>query len=295
MAPGRDISSRVADYLAVLTAERGLAPNTVAAYRRDLHQYLDHLDGSPPDPEAVDGYLAWLSTLDYAPATISRKVASVRGFHRFELIDGITDADPTRLIDPPKRTQSLPRALNVDETLRMLDAIELTTPKGMRDSALLEFMYATGCRVSEAINVDRAHIDLVDRVVVLTGKGRKQRLVPVGTAAVAAIERWLPSRFEQAKRGTDAIFVNARGSRLSRQGVFGIVRARAVAAQISAERVSPHVLRHSAATHMVEGGADLRTVQEMLGHANVSTTQIYTKVSPQHLLEVFTLAHPRSR
>ena len=148
--------------------------------------------------------------------------------------------------------------------------------------------------MSEAIGVDLNDLDLVDRVVMVTGKGKKQRLVPVGTAAITAIERWLPVRLELA-HNTDAVFLNLRGRRFSRQGVFGIVRKRADRAGLSPSLISPHVLRHSAATHMLEGGADLRTVQEMLGHANVSTTQIYTKVSPHHLLEVYTLAHPRSR
>lgn len=285
---------RVEDYLAVLTAERGLSPNTVAAYRRDLGQYFGFLAGREPSPDLVDRYLEWLSEHGYARSTITRKVAAVRGFHRFEMVEGITDTDPTARLEAPKRAQSLPKALTVDETLRLLDSIPVGDTAGRRDSALLEFMYATGCRVTEAIGVDLTDLDLTDRVVLLTGKGRKQRLVPLGSAAVGAVERWLPERLEIARR-TDAVFVNLRGGRLTRQGVFGIVRKRAVGAGIDPARVSPHVLRHSAATHMVEGGADLRTVQEMLGHANVSTTQIYTKVSPQHLLEVYTLAHPRSR
>lgn len=285
---------RVEDYLAVLTAERGLAPNTLAAYRRDLDQYLEFLDGREARPELIDEYLARLSEQGYARSTITRKISAVRGFHRFELVEGIADSDPTALIDPPKRTQALPKALSVDEVLALLDSIIPDDVAGLRDSALLEFMYATGCRVTEAIGVDLNDLDLEDRVVMLTGKGRKQRLVPVGGAAVSAIRRWLPVRLDLA-RHTDAMFLNLRGSRLSRQGVFGIVRKRAHKAGIGADRISPHVLRHSAATHMVEGGADLRTVQEMLGHANVSTTQIYTKVSPHHLLEVYTLAHPRSR
>jgi integrase/recombinase XerD len=286
--------ARVEDYLAVLTAERGLSPNTIAAYRRDLDQYVGYLEGRDPVPALVDEYLEWLSEQEYARSTITRKVAAVRGFHRFELVEGLASTDPTALVDTPKRTQALPKALTVDETLGLLDSITGEDPAARRDSALLEFMYATGCRVSEAIGVDLGDLDLVDRVVLVTGKGRKQRLVPLGTAAVDAIGRWLPHRLEIAHR-IDAVFVNLRGGRLSRQGVFGIVRKRAREAGIPLDRISPHVLRHSAATHMVEGGADLRTVQEMLGHANVSTTQIYTKVSPQHLLEVYTLAHPRSR
>ncbi len=288
------MQSRVEDYLAVLTAERGLAPNTVAAYRRDLRQYVGFLDGREPDPGLLDEYLAWLSEQGYARSTVTRKISAVRGLHRFELVEGSAESDPTALLDLPKRGRTLPKALAVDETLHLLDSIGTADTAALRDSALLEFMYATGCRVTEAIGVDLNDLDLVDRVVLLTGKGRKQRLVPVGNAAIRAIERWLPIRLDLA-RNTDAVFVNLRGRRLSRQGVFGIVRKRAEHAGLPADRISPHVLRHSAATHMVEGGADLRTVQEMLGHANVSTTQIYTKVSPLHLIEVYTLAHPRSR
>jgi integrase/recombinase XerD len=288
------MQARVEDYLAVLTAERGLSPNTVAAYRRDLDQYVRFLEGRDPDPLMVDAYLGFLSEQGYARSTITRKIAAVRGFHRFELVEGVAASDPTALVDPPKRGQSLPKALTVDETLRLLDSIKPDDPQARRDSALLEFMYATGSRVTETIGVDLTDLDLVDRVVLLTGKGRKQRLVPLGASAVESIRRWLPDRLEIAKR-TDAVFLNLRGGRLTRQGVFDIVRKRGREVGIATDRISPHVLRHSAATHMVEGGADLRTVQEMLGHANVSTTQIYTKVSPQHLLEVFTLAHPRSR
>ncbi len=288
------MQARIEDYLAVLTAERGLAPNTLAAYRRDLRQYAEYLAGREPEPSLIDAYVAWLSEQGYARSTVTRKISAVRGFHRFELVEGAAESDPTAFVEPPKRAEALPKALSVDEVLGLLDAIETSDRAGARDSALLEFMYATGCRVTEAVSVDLNDLDLVDRVVMLTGKGRKQRLVPVGGAAISALRAWLPVRLELA-RHTDAVFVNLRGTRLTRQGVFEIVRKRAVQAGIAPGRISPHVLRHSAATHMVEGGADLRTVQEMLGHANVYTTQIYTKVSPHHLLEVYTLAHPRSR
>lgn len=293
MSSGLD--RRIDDYLAVLTAERGLSPNTVAAYRRDLGQYDAFLDGRPPSTELIDEWMAGLRERGLAATTVARKVAAVRGFHRFETVEGEAADDPAALVEPPRRPQSLPKALTVDETLRLLDGIELTTQAGVRDSALLEFMYATGCRVSEAVGVDLAHLDIVDRVVVVTGKGRKQRMVPMGGASVEAIERWLPLRLELSRGSSDGLFLNLRGGRLTRQGIFGIVRKRAERVGIDRSRISPHVLRHSAATHMVEGGADLRTVQEMLGHANVSTTQIYTKVSSQHLIEVYTLAHPRSR
>ncbi len=289
------MQSRVDDYLAVLTAERGLAKSTVAAYRRDLYQYLNHLGDREPTPEVISDYLLTLLEREYARSTIARKVAAVKGFHRHEEIEGIAPTDPASRITAPRREASLPKALSVDEVLRLLDAVGAGSVADRRDSAILEFMYATGCRVSEAVGVDLANIDLHDKVVMVTGKGQKQRLVPLGSAAVIAAERWLPDRLVLARGRNDALFLNLRGTRITRQGVFDIVRKRAEAVGIAPNRISPHVLRHSAATHMVEGGADLRTVQEMLGHANVSTTQIYTKVSPQHLLEVYTLAHPRSR
>jgi integrase/recombinase XerD len=178
-----------------------------------------------------------------------------------------------------------------------METPDLSTVKGRRDSALLEFLYGTGARVSEAVGLDLGLLDLEDRVVIVTGKGSKQRLVPLGGKAVTAIARWLPDRIELFNRNQrgDPLFLNMRGRRLSRQGMFEVVRHNARRAGISPEKVSPHVLRHSAATHMVEAGADLRTVQEILGHATISTTQIYTRVSPAHLVEVYVQAHPRSR
>ena len=169
--------------------------------------------------------------------------------------------------------------------------------EGRSGSALLEFLYATGARVSEAVGVDLGHLDLDDRVVLVTGKGAKQRLVPIGGKAVTALSRWLPDRLSLVRRGQrgDPVFLNLRGRRLSRQGAFDVVKANARRAGIEGDEVSPHVLRHSAATHMVEAGADLRTVQEILGHATISTTQIYTKVSPAHLVEIYVQAHPRSK
>lgn len=293
MDPG--LERRIDDYLAVLTAERGLSPNTVAAYRRDLSQYGAFLDGRPASADLIESWMAEMRDRGLAPTTIARKVAAVRGFHRFEVVEGEAERDPGAQVESPARPRALPKALDVDETLRLLDGIELTSDAGVRDSALLEFMYASGCRVSETVALDLADLDLVDGIAIVTGKGRKQRLVPIGSSAVAAIERWLPRRLELARGRHDAVFLNLRGGRLTRQGIHGIVTKRAERAGIDPARVSPHVLRHSAATHMVEGGADLRSVQEILGHANVSTTQIYTKVSPQHLIEVYTLAHPRSR
>jgi integrase/recombinase XerD len=226
---------------------------------------------------------------------VARKLAAVRGLHRFLVSEGMASDDPTRLLDRPSLPARLPKALSVAEVEALLASPQPHTVAGRRDAALLEFLYATGARVSEAVALDLVHLDLEEAVALVTGKGDKQRLVPLGEWAVEAIERWLPDRLRLRKGGTDAVFLNLRGRRLTRQGVFEIVRRHALRAGIPYERVSPHVLRHSAATHMVEGGADLRTVQEMLGHASISTTQVYTQVSPQHLLEVYLLSHPRAK
>jgi integrase/recombinase XerD len=211
--------------------------------------------------------------------------------------EGLREADPTLLLESPRRPEPFPKALTVDEAIRLVEIPDLSTVKGRRDSALLEFLYATGARVSEASGVDIGKVDLEDKVAMVTGKGARQRLVPIGGKAATAIARWLPDRLSllhRAQRG-DPLFLNLRGRRLSRQGMFDVVRANALMAGIPGEKVSPHVLRHSCATHMVEAGADLRTVQEILGHATISTTQIYTKVSPAHLVEIYVQSHPRSR
>ena len=287
----------VEEYLLALDVERGLSANTIEAYQRDLYQYLGFLDGTEPDQGSIERYVSHLRAMDLASSSVGRKLAAVRGLHRFLVIEGLRQADPTLLLESPRRPAPFPKALTVDEAIALVETPDLTTIKGRRDSALLEFLYATGARVSETVGVDLGHVDLEDRVVLVTGKGAKQRLVPIGGKAVIALSRWLPDRLSLVRRGQggDPMFLNLRGRRLTRQGVFGVVRANAGKAGISEEKVSPHVLRHSAATHMVEAGADLRTVQEILGHATISTTQIYTKVSPAHLVEIYVQAHPRSK
>lgn len=286
----------VAEFLASLTAERGLSSATVAAYRRDLRQYEAFLDGRVPSPDLVASWLQDLHDRGLASSSIGRKLAAVRGLHRFLLAEGDTDTDPTALVDGPRRSLTLPKALTVDEVLALLDAPDRSTPLGRRDRALLEFAYATGARVAEIVGIDQDDVDLDEASAVLTGKGDKQRLVPIGSHAVAALRDWYADRVTMRKAGRDsgAVFLNARGGRLTRQGVFTIVRRQAERCGLDRSRVSPHVLRHSTATHMVEGGADLRTVQELLGHATINTTQVYTRVSPHHLLEVYATSHPRS-
>lgn len=285
------------EYLVSLRVERGLSRNTIAAYTRDLSQYLAFLDGREPDEDLIGELVASMRRQGLADSTVSRKIASIRGFHRFLVVEGHRSSDPTALIDSPRRPDPFPKALTVDEAIALVEAPRTRDPAGRRDRALLEFLYGTGARVSETVAVDLNHLDLEEKVVLVTGKGSKQRLVPLGGKAVDAIAAWLPDRMALIRRSVsgDPLFLNLRGGRLSRQGVFNIVKKHATTVDIDTRRVSPHVLRHSAATHMVEAGADLRTVQEMLGHATISTTQVYTRVSPAHVMEIYVEAHPRSR
>jgi integrase/recombinase XerD len=291
------------DYLVALSAERGLAPNTVAAYRRDLDQYLTFLEAAGVDDTAhvttavVEQYAVVMHDRGWATSTLSRKIAAARGFHRFLVAEEVVDHDPTSGIETPRRPSSLPKALSVDDTTKLIEAPDVTTPLGIRDRALLEFLYASGSRVSEAVTTDVIDLDLDSEVALVRGKGDKQRYVPLGRYAVDAINEYLPVRLVLKGDRPDPgrLFLNARGRPLTRQAIWLIVRRCAERAGIPTAEVSPHVLRHSAATHMVEGGADLRSVQEMLGHASINTTQIYTRVSPRHLLEVYVVAHPRSR
>jgi integrase/recombinase XerD len=290
----------VEEFLASLGSERGLARNTVAAYRRDLRQYLTCVDRHPPaplGPDDVAGFVASLHAAGLSRASVARKLAAVRGLHRFIVAEDLGDTDPTVLVDTPRRGRSLPKALTVEEVTRILEAPDTASPLGRRDRALLEFLYATGARIAEAVHAAVLDVDFDEGTVLLTGKGDKQRLVPLGRFAIDAVTAYLPDRMELRRGRSDHgyLFVNARGGRLTRQGGWLVVRKHAVRAGLDPTRVSPHVLRHCAATHMVEGGADLRTVQELLGHASISTTQVYTRVSPRHLYEVYVSSHPRSR
>ncbi len=294
-AAAAGLQDQVDEYLAALRAERGLSPATIIAYRRDLGAYLAHLGRRPPGPEAVSAFLAEQHDRGLAPTTVARRLAAVRGFHRFLVSEGLATSDPTRLVEGPQRPRSLPKALTVEDTFALLEAPDATTRTGRRDRALVEFLYATGCRVAEAVGLDELDLDLSESTALVTGKGNKQRLVPVGGAARRALEAWLPDRAAlRTARSGRAVFLNMRGGRITRQGVWEVVRAAGRRAGLPPGAASPHVLRHSAATHMVEGGADLRTVQELLGHASISTTQVYTRVSPRHLLEVYRTTHPRS-
>ena len=291
------IAECIEEYLISLRVEKGLAQNTLAAYQRDLTQYVAFLDGSEPTDELVEQFVGQMRQQQLASSTIGRKIAAVRGLHQFLLIEEFRDSDPTSLIEGPHRPDPFPKALTIEEVVALLESPGSETPCARRDSALLEFLYASAARVSEAVGLELSDIDLIDKVVLVTGKGARQRLVPLGSKAVETMSQWLPDRLSLLKNSEpgDPVFLNLRGGRLSRQGAFDVVKKHAFGAGIEPTLVSPHVLRHSAATHMVEAGADLRTVQEMLGHATISTTQVYTRVSPAHVMEIYVQAHPRSR
>lgn len=298
-----DVGTAIAEFLVSVTAERGLARNTSAAYGRDLRQYREYLEERGVDTigdvsaEDVSAFAASLAGRGLAPRTIARKIAAVRGLHRFLVVEEMVAGDPTALVETPKTPSSIPKALSVDDVARLIAAAGGESAVNARDSALLEFMYASGARVAETVGLDVLDLDLGESVALVTGKGSKQRLVPLGNFAVAALERYLERRLELKGDRPDpgALFLSTRGRRLTRQAVWQLVRKHALAAGLDVESVSPHVLRHSVATHLVEGGADLRTVQEILGHASISTTQVYTRVSPRHLYEVYVAAHPRGQ
>ena len=297
-----------------LTVERGLAVNSLAAYRRDLRRYAEFLrERDEPDPSAVreETVLAYVEELksardddgraQYAPSSIARALVAVRSFHRFCLEEGFLAVDPSEEVGAPRVPLGIPKALTEDEVEALLGAVIGDTPRSLRDRAIVETLYATGARISELVGLDRRDLDLDDGLVRVLGKGSKERIVPVGRSARDALTAYLDDgrpqlvRPGRAARGDgEAVILNARGGRLSRQSCWKIVRTAGERAGLGG-RLSPHVLRHSCATHMLERGADIRVVQELLGHASLSTTQVYTKVSPERLRAVYEAAHPRAR
>ena len=299
----------MATYLDHLGVERGLAANTLVSYRRDLQRYQAYLTNRGIDAlEEIteEVVVAFVTTLregdsDHVPlgsASVARTVVSVRGFHRFAVRDGLSDVDPAAPVRPPTPPKRLPKALSVSEVEAILEAAaDLDSPLGLRDRALLELLYGTGARISEAVGLALDDLDLVDGTVLLRGKGSKQRLVPVGSYARAAVDNYLVRGRPLLSRGgagTPALFLNSRGGRLSRQSAWAVLVRTAERAGVTKD-VSPHTLRHSFATHLLDGGADVRVVQELLGHASVTTTQVYTLVTVESLREVFATAHPRAR
>jgi integrase/recombinase XerD len=295
-------------YLDHLAVERGSAANTLASYRRDLGRYVDYLASrgvdalDRADGPTVAGFLAHLREGDEAHQPLSassaaRAVVAVRGMHRFAVRDGLLEVDVAHDVKPPAPPRRLPKAISVSDVERLLDAPDPDTALGVRDRALLELLYGTGARISEAVGLAVDDLDLPDGTVLLSGKGGKQRRVPLGSYATRAVETYLvrarPGLAAQG-RGTPALFLNARGGSLSRQSAWTVLRTAADRAGLTTA-ISPHTLRHSFATHLMEGGADVRVVQELLGHASVTTTQIYTLVTVDQLREVYATAHPRAR
>ncbi|MFF7294288.1 site-specific tyrosine recombinase XerD [Microbacterium sp. NPDC008134] len=291
-------------YLRHVTIERGLSEHTVAAYRRDLDGYVTWLtdagisETSEVTPQVISRFIEERSAEEPPPAatSLARLQSSVRGWHRYLAREGIEQDDPSGRLRPPKAPRRLPKALTIDQVERLLQAPSADEPIGIRDRALLELLYATGARVSEAVGLDvddLAHGD----VLRLRGKGSKERIVPVGSFARDAVDAYLTRvRPELAAKGRASarLFLGARGAPLSRQSAWLVIRSAAERAQITAE-VSPHTLRHSFATHLLQGGADVRVVQELLGHASVATTQIYTHVSVDTLRDIYATSHPRAR
>ena len=296
--------------------ERGLAANTVESYRRDLYRYSSVLAGRGKTglgditPADVAEFLASLREGDaghtaLAVSSAARAVIAVRGLHAFAVAQGLADTDPAREVPPPSPPRRLPKAITLGDVERLLDAAGpgpgdmSADPRPLRDRALLEFLYGTGARISEATGLDIDELQLgADPAVRLIGKGSKHRVVPVGSYAARALEAYLvrarPGLAAAARRASSspAVFLNARGGRLTRQGAWGVLHA--AAAQARLDGVSPHTLRHSFATHMLDGGADIRVVQELLGHASVTTTQVYTLITVDRLREVYASSHPRA-
>jgi len=283
-------------FLALLAARR--APKTVEAYRRDLTALAAWL-GRPPHTATsteLERYVVHLRHEGLSPATVARRIAAVRSFFRHLVLLGRCDENPAAELELPRRTRRLPRTLSVREVERLIDAAVGTTPRAQRDAALVEILYGGGLRVSEAVGLERSAIDLERRLVRALGKGGKERIVPLGRQAADALRRYLAhGRPHLDRRHRPELFLNARGGPLTRAGAFEILRRLAGKAGLEPERIHPHLLRHSFATHLLEGGADLRSVQELLGHADLATTEIYTHVSDSRRREVYFQAHPHAR
>ena len=290
-------SDRSVDSFLALSATR-LAPRTVDAYRRDLADVTAFLEGSPDKatPERLAAYVASMRARGLAATTIGRRIAALRSFYRHQMLIGARADNPAADLELPRRARTLPRTLSPGEAERLIEAASGTAPRALRDRALVELMYGAGLRVSEAVGLDRAAVDLEGRLVRCLGKGSKERVVPIGREAADALRRYLArGRPYLDRRHRPELFLNAQGGALTRAGAFLILRKLAASAGLEPGRVHPHLLRHSFATHLLEGGADLRSVQEMLGHADLSTTERYTHVSDRRRRELFFQAHPHAR
>jgi len=304
--PRRPLPIEVEEFLSWMVAEKGRSPNTIAAYRRDLGSYCEWLrtqDASVLDvthPQLVD-FVGLRRGSGAATSSIARQLAAVRMLHRYLSIEGERRDDPAAELEGVRVPSGIPKPLTEAQVASLLDAVIVTEPIHRRDLALIELLYATGARISEAVGLSIGEIDLDARLVRLYGKGSKERIVPFGSSAASALDDWfspsgrariVPARWRR-RDDAEAVFLNTRGGRLTRQAAWQVIKKYGMKAGIG-DQLSPHVLRHSCATHLLDHGADLRVVQEMLGHASVSTTQIYTKVSQERLMDVYRSAHPRA-
>ncbi|MBW4078317.1 MAG: tyrosine recombinase [Acidobacteria bacterium] len=298
------ISTEVAlsEYLQWLIVEKGRSPATIEAYRRDINALCGWMSKEQLTLDALsesvfETYVGQLRSGARAESSVSRAISSLRGWFGFLVEEGVLATDPTARVKSARHARSLPKPLEETLILRILDSIADSSPAGLRDRALLELLYGTGVRVSEAIGIGLEDLDFDEELILVTGKGSKQRLVPIGAALRRALERYLGAggrnEFANSKRSS-ALFLNARGGRLSRQGVDLVVNRRALLAGVNRDIVSAHVFRHSCATHMLAHGADIRVVQELLGHASIATTQLYTAVSVSSLKREYLNAHPRA-
>jgi len=300
-----ELPTEAEEFLGWMASERGRSANTLAAYRRDLGGYAGWLAARADtlarvDRATLDRFVQERRASGAAPSSVARQLAAIRMLHRFMVEEGVRGDDPSADVEGVRVPAGIPHPLSEEQVTALLEAVTGVDPVSLRDRALLEFLYATGARISEACGLSLADLDRDHRVVRLFGKGSKERVVPFGRTAAAAMDEWLqhgrehlePTRW--ARRGDqEAVFLNTRGARLSRQAAWAVVRKYGDRTGLS-DQLSPHVLRHSCATHLLDHGADLRIVQEMLGHASISTTQVYTKVSQERLWQVYRQAHPRA-
>jgi integrase/recombinase XerD len=297
-----DWSRAITEFKAYLKLERSLSPNSVEAYIRDILKLRDYMQiaGKSADPDKImithlEGFLEWLDGQLLNSTSQARVISGIRAFFRFMLLNDIIDRDPSALLDMPKIGRKLPEVLSVDEIDRLLASIDLSSDHGQRNKAMIETLYSGGLRVSELVNLKIGDVFRKEGFLKITGKGQKQRLVPVGSRALKEIELYLPdrNRVPVVRGHEDILFLNRRGKRLTRVMVFTIIRNLAEKASIT-KTISPHTFRHSFATHLIEGGADLRAVQEMLGHESIITTEIYTHMDSEYLRDAIIRFHPRS-